>query len=258
MKIFKISYYLDSADGYIIDEKNNVVSCDGDTHINFIISHYDLSDDLEKVFRDNFGQELSWDKDWETITEYVEDFMIEKEIFPVIVDWKNSQVYVRPVGKITPSKRKIKELSDWAIETGRNEEIIVDYVTANDKNKKVYASKETEEPKIYTERLNDRTKYNLIINGEKVGHLTVQENLSDHYYVLTALKIYKDELKRLGHGTALMNMMLSDSKYLDKPIIVSPYPYDENEIEVEDLRSFYAKFGFVPSEESQYSMILER
>jgi hypothetical protein len=171
MKIFKISYYLDSADGYIIDEKNNVVSCDGDTHINFIISHY---------------------------------------------------------------------------------------VIANDKNKKVYASKETEEPKIYTERLNDRTKYNLIINGEKVGHLTVQENLSDHYYVLTALKIYKDELKRLGHGTALMNMMLSDSKYLDKPIIVSPYPYDENEIEVEDLRSFYAKFGFVPSEESQYSMILER
>ena len=61
--------------------------------------------------------------------------MIEHEIYCIIVDKVDNMVYIRPTNNIFPSYSQKREVSDWAIENGYNEEIIIDMVYAIEENK---------------------------------------------------------------------------------------------------------------------------
>jgi len=123
-----ILYRIQNAEAYIIDKYNTITKVN--THIMGIIDLYNLENDILSTFKTQFGEQLDWDKDWDDVVEFVKDFMQTENIFNVIVDIENKQVYVRPRLSETPSYKQMKELSDWAIEHNWNEEIIIDVVAA--------------------------------------------------------------------------------------------------------------------------------
>jgi len=93
-----------------------------------------LTDSIESNFEETFGEKLDWDKDNDTATEYVKDYMLEHRIFNIVVDVKDKRVYVRPNLGEKPSSSQLKTISDWAIKNGWNEEIIIDVVVASNMN----------------------------------------------------------------------------------------------------------------------------
>ena len=133
MSWYKKSYFIDNAKAYIIDGDNNIIEA-GYAHITFIIEHYDLTTGIIERFSEEFGEEIDWERDDDVITEYVKDFMLDEHIYNVVVDTKNKQVYVRPNLGTKPSPSQMHALSDWAIENGLNENIIVDVVCAKNMN----------------------------------------------------------------------------------------------------------------------------
>jgi len=130
-KIHRKSYFVADALAYIIDKYNKITKVDA--HISSIIDIYNLHDKIESDFKNIFGEDLDWDKDWDTVVEFVKDLMQEKGIFSIVVDLKSKQVFVRPRLGEKPSSSQIKELSDWAIEHGWKEDIIIDVVVASKK-----------------------------------------------------------------------------------------------------------------------------
>ena len=125
----KYSYFIANTKAYYIDGSNKITRVEYD-HIYDILNNYDLHDDIQSQFEGMFGEKINWEKDSETVTEFVKDFMLEHHIFNVVVDIKDKQVYVRPNLGEKPSYSQIKALSDWAIENGWNEDIKIDVVIA--------------------------------------------------------------------------------------------------------------------------------
>ena len=128
MKIYKIAYIVDFAKAYIIDRNNNIEEVE--THIEGVMDKYKLYDGIADNFRNDFGEDIDWSKDYDTVIEYVKDFMLDEKIFCVVVDLGDKQVYVRPNLGARPSESQMKALSDWAIERDYKENIIVDVVVA--------------------------------------------------------------------------------------------------------------------------------
>lgn len=113
---------------YIIDNDNKIIECNEPTHMDTIISLYNLEPKIIKQFKKDFHQRLDFDDDSEYVDSYVYDFMYENNIFPVILDIKTKRIYVRPVNGKKPNYSQLSELKNWAIENHYNEHIIVDIV----------------------------------------------------------------------------------------------------------------------------------
>jgi len=169
MKIYRLAYYIDHATAFIIDGNCEITKVD--THIQGIIELYDLNDGLVSTFKDNFGEELDWDKDWDTVVDYVHDFMQDQDIFAVVADFPNHHIYVRPRMGEQPNARQMKELSDWAVENGCSEEIIVDMVIAKQNNVYRLANKSSQAYPIQTiwdtwHTRKEKLKKEAALNGE--------------------------------------------------------------------------------------------
>ncbi len=119
---------------------------------------------------------------------------------------------------------------------------------------KIFVISNSQDVSISIERQSDRTKYFLIQNGEKMGHLTVQENLDKNNYWITMFRIYDKKNWRQGWGRKLMNSFLNDEKYMDKPVSVIPYPYNEKEMSAEELEYLYRHFGFKYNNSRAFSL----
>lgn len=132
MKIYKISRFIDLGQAYIIDGNNKITQVE--THTQGIIELYNLEKEIRNNFKRDFGVKLDWGNDWNTVIQYVEDFMMQNEIFNIVVDLKENQVYVRPNRNVKPSSIQMKEISDWAIEHGWKENVIIDFVVAKSNN----------------------------------------------------------------------------------------------------------------------------
>lgn len=96
---------------------------------------------------------------------------------------------------------------------------------------------------IVKENLPDRIRFLLKNNDKQVGKLTIQSfSMDQEYYYLTAFWI-DAEYRGQGWGKKMIEMALSDSRF-DKPILVKPKPYSQDEKIETDLISMYKHFGF--------------
>jgi ribosomal protein S18 acetylase RimI-like enzyme len=101
--------------------------------------------------------------------------------------------------------------------------------------------------RIEKESLSDRTTIYLINNDKRIGKLTIQ--YSEQYYTITAFKI-DERFRGMGWGRKMMEEILKDSKFEDKPILVDPAPYGGNigspeyMDAINGLREMYGKYGF--------------
>lgn len=101
--------------------------------------------------------------------------------------------------------------------------------------------------RIEKENLPDRTRIYLIDGDKRIGKLTIQ--YSEQYYTITAFQI-NERLQGQGWGRKMMDEIINDPKFKDKPIIVDPAPYGGNigspeyMNSINGLREMYGKFGF--------------
>jgi GNAT superfamily N-acetyltransferase len=106
--------------------------------------------------------------------------------------------------------------------------------------------------RIEKEILPDRCRVYLKNGDLEVGKLTIQWfDYDTKNYYLRAFKI-SPQFRGKGWGTKMMNEILNDSRFQDRPIVVVPEPYgEENDIgspaymeELAGLEQMYRKFGF--------------
>jgi len=109
--------------------------------------------------------------------------------------------------------------------------------------------------RIEREDLPDRTRILLKDGDKEIGKLVVQYGFDKKNYYLQAFKI-APQYQRQGWGTKMINAILNDTKFQDRPIVVQPAPYG-NEIgspeymeELMGLEEMYSKFGFVHGDSS--------
>ena len=128
-------FFLDNAIPYLIDDQCKIIQVQD--HLSGVMEEYDISIDqiAEDLGINQEDPEESLDQfdsnDYEsTIAPWIKQFACDNNIFFVVVDNKNKQVYVRPNEDENPSRKQLKELSDWAIEQGYSEKIIIDYAVA--------------------------------------------------------------------------------------------------------------------------------
>ena len=87
--------------------------------------------------------------------------------------------------------------------------------------------------------------YEVVDNqGTHVSRLVVQGNLGNEYYHLTKLIIYRPEHRGKGIASYMMRHMLNDSKLKDRPIVVAPFPYQDEPKNISELTQMYRHFGF--------------
>ena len=114
--------------------------------------------------------------------------------------------------------------------------------------------------RIEQENLPTRTRVYLMNGEQQVGKLTLQTFPVDKkYYYLTHFKI-EPEYRSQGWGTKMMNTLLANPEYQDRPIVVHPEPYGgeigtpEYNQEIENLNKMYEKFGFENQSDEDYDM----
>lgn len=92
----------------------------------------------------------------------------------------------------------------------------------------------------------DRYYIFLKIGNKKIGKLTLQWFDNKNYY-LTSYKI-EDGCQGQGWGRKMMQKLLNNDKFKDRPILVRPEPFDDEDYQEkqESLTEMYRKYGFTP------------
>jgi len=121
---------------------------------------------------------------------------------------------------------------------------------------------------IEQEDLIDRTRIYLMLGNKQVGKLTLQFYPNDLYpndnnYYITAFKI-DPEYRGKGWGTKMMERIVNDPKFKDRPIMLHPEPYggeigtqEYNDI-IAKLKNMYKKMGFEELKKDQNWMRYKR
>lgn len=117
---------------YIIDKDCNIVGGHGKIHVELIVEHLDLVEEMDETIRYDYCVELLENGTTTCVLDYFIDEMIQDcNIFEFIVNNNTSIITVRPhLNGKRPSRKQMKELKDWAIEQGLDENILFDYVSA--------------------------------------------------------------------------------------------------------------------------------
>lgn len=121
-----------NSQSYIIDKDCNILGGNGKIHVELVVEHLDLIDEMDETIRYDYCVELLENGTTTCVLDYFIDEMIQDyNIFEFIVNNKTSVITVRPhLNGKRPSRKQMKELKDWAIEQGLDEEIVFDYVSA--------------------------------------------------------------------------------------------------------------------------------
>lgn len=121
-----------NSQSYIIDKDCNILGGNGKIHVELIVEHLDLVEEMDETIRYDYCVELLENGTTTCVLDYFIDEMIQDyNIFEFIVNNNTSIITVRPhLNGKRPSRKQMKELKDWAIEQGLDENILFDYVSA--------------------------------------------------------------------------------------------------------------------------------
>jgi hypothetical protein len=109
------------------------------------------------------------------------------------------------------------------------------------------------------DKISDRlTRFFLWNGGQKVGKLAVNRGLYENYYVISSFIVHNKADRGRGYGSKLIKAVLADKDYADRPLIVKPEPYYDDDTTVSELMDMYKKFGFIPWKEDLNYMIYNR
>ena len=201
MRIIKLAYFIRNAEAYFIDGDNHIYKCEDFTHFDSIKNTYGLEEKMKKAFKELYHKPIDWDRDNSWVHDYITDFMEENKIFCIIVDRNTSQVYIRPTESLRPSESQIKEVSDWAIINGYDEDIVIDQVYAKQNSKMTKTA--------YDDDGSDISNYPagwILSSGEIVNLFTYEHadyvkknpakfNIPKNYQFFTPEEIYRAALK---------------------------------------------------------------
>ena len=125
MKLFEaffLEYFVEHSRPYYMTNDGVLHNVSSD-HITQIMDDYDLYNNVEAYWHENFDEDPDYDKDWDDICDYIKDYVIHSQIIFIVFDIMNKIVYVRGSEKTTNKKQK---LSLKALCMSKNSELIYD------------------------------------------------------------------------------------------------------------------------------------
>jgi len=126
-------------------------------------------------------------------------------------------------------------------------------------DKSLSLNESEEKMEIKKEKVSNKiTRFCLILNGQNIGKLTIQKDYISNYYLITAFKIHDKMNRGKGYGSKLIKTVLLDKEFVDKDVLVSPQPYYDDQVSVNQLFDMYKRLGFISWPEDLHYMIYNR